>query len=178
MRIAFVGAAGTGKTTLVEELIKLPQFSNYKRYTNVQRILHSYLGDKFPHSSKTNDISQISITSNFVLQLLMYENIICDRSLIDAWVYSEIASGVSMSNEIEDTFSKAMELYDIIFYTPLEFNIEEDGLRDTNTEYIKSTDTIIQKYINKYNNVKIVKVSGSIQGRMRTILKEINELGI
>lgn len=176
MVIGFCGAAGTGKTTLVEELFKLPEFQHYKRYTNVQRTLHNYLGSKFPHSSKTNNISQISITSNFILQLLIEKDLICDRSLIDAFMYSILAKDVTISEELEDIFSKGLELYDIIFYTPLEFKIEEDGFRDSNMEYIEQTDYKIQEYINKYQDkVKIIKVTGTVEERMNKILKELDE---
>jgi hypothetical protein len=110
--------------------------------------------------------------SNFVLQLLQEENIICDRSLIDAWAYTELADHVTKSVEIEETFNKAMDLYDFIFYTPIEFQIESDGFRDTDMEYINKTDKVIQKYINKYNKSKchFVTLSGSIEQRVNTMV--------
>lgn len=172
-RIAFTGAAGTGKTTLVEALFKLPQFKHYKRYTNVQRTLSNYL-DNFPHSSNTNDISQSTITGSFVLELLKEENIICDRSLLDTFMYSETSEQVKLSEEIEYTFNKALELYDVIFYTPIEFTVEEDGFRDTDEDYITETDRKLQEFIKKYKNaVKIVEVNGTVEERLATILKNI-----
>lgn len=173
-KIAFCGAAGTGKTTLVEELFKLDQFKSYKRYTNVQRTLHKYLGDKFPHSSKTNDISQSAITGSFIVELLKEDKLICDRSLLDAFMYAETAKGVTLAKEIEYTFGKAMELYDYIFYLPIEFTVESDGFRDTNMEYVRKTDEALQKYIEKYKDkTKIIPLTGSIEQRLNKILKTL-----
>lgn len=174
MRIAFVGAQGTGKTTLVNKLLTMDEFVEYKQYTNVQRILHDYLGEKFPHSSKTNNVSQASISSNFVLQLLQNTNIICDRSLIDTFVYAKLSENVSDWRFIENTFADALDLYDVIFYTPYEFDVEEDGFRDANKDYIKLVDYTIKYYIEKYKNkVKIVEVNGSVEDRIEMIKREI-----
>lgn len=179
MIIGFSGSAGTGKSTLVEELFKLPQYSHYKRYTNIQRMLHNYLGEKFPHSSKTNDISQAGIYSCFVVQLLQEQNLICDRTLLDAFMYSKAAENVLMDSEMEDIFNKAIELYDIIFYTPIEFQIEDDGFRDSTTDYVVKTDSILQEYIKKYKDkVKIVEVRGTVEERMKIIQSVLNELNV
>lgn len=176
MNIAFTGAQGTGKSTLVETLLESGILPDHKRYVNPQRLLHNYLGDKFPHSSKANDLSQIGIYSNFVIQLLG-GNLICDRSLIDALAYSALAEGVKNHEELEEIFSKGLELYDIIFYTPIEFKVEEDGFRDTREDYIKSVDLTIQKYINKYQDkIRVVRVSGTVEERMKIILESIKSL--
>lgn len=177
MRIGFCGAQGTGKSSLVEKMLELEQFKNHTQYTNTQRTLHGYLGEKFPHSSKTNDISQISITSSFVLQLLQHKDIICDRSLLDNFMYSELSEHVKNAEVIEDTFNKALELYDVIFYTPYEFDVVDDGFRDSDKTYVKQCDDTIKKYIKKYKNVvKVVTVSGSIEERMSIIMNTIKEI--
>lgn len=177
MVITFAGAAGTGKSTLVERLLDMPQFSEYTRYSNPQRALHNFLGDKFPHSSKANTISQAGIYSCFILDLLKNKNIICDRSIIDIFAYSELSKGVDDFKVLEDIFSKGIELHDVIFYVPIEFQVENDGFRDTNTEYIKKTDETIQKYMDKYKDkVKIVEVRGSVDDRLNIILETLKEL--
>lgn len=177
MRIAFLGAQGTGKSSLVNEMLKMDEFKNHTQYVNTQRILNGYLGETFPHSSKTNDLSQISITSNLVVQLLNNENLICDRSLLDTFTYATLSQNVLNAESIENTFNKAVELYDVIFYTPHEFKIISDGFRETDEKYVELVDKTIKNYIEKYKDkVKIVTVSGSVNKRLDKIVETVKEL--
>lgn len=180
MRIGFTGAAGVGKSTLVEELLKLEELKNHKQYNNVQRTLHKNLKN-FPHSGLANNISQISITSGIAYQVITEKNIICDRSIIDTFAYAKLAEKVNMLEEIEDTFSEVIDLYDLIIYIPVEFNVLDDGFRDIDMKYIRETDNAIRYYLSKYK-VNFLEVRGSVEERMNTIkntikdtLKEIND---
>lgn len=171
MVVGFTGAHGTGKSTLVDRLLKL--LPNHRQYLNVQRLLASNL-ENFPVSSKTNDITQASITSHFVSELLLMSNLVADRTLLDAFAYAEASENVLHYAEIESIFCEALKYYDVIFYTPIEFEVIHDGFRETDEEFRHLIDSLIRKYIKKYDKyIKVITLTGTIEERMETVTNYI-----
>ena len=167
MKIAFTGAHGTGKTTLVGMLLK--NYPDHQQYTNIQRFFNKNLKN-FPISSKANDISQTAITSFLAFEIMTKDNIICDRSLIDTFAYSDLSKNVKKSSEIRKTFEDALKYYDMIFYVPIEFKVEDDGLRELDEKFRIEVDKKIKYYIKKYKKiVPIYEIKGSIYERYDTI---------
>lgn len=175
MRIAFTGAQGTGKSTLLNELIKLPPCNQYIRASNPQRTLKEYTNN-FKINQDTDFLSQISITSCYSLELISNPNYITDRSLIDTFAYMYASDNISIDHKhyIEDTFKKVISLYDIIFYTPIEFEAEEDGVRVTDLKYRTLIDMYCRRFLDEhYPNY--ITLSGSVDERLDTIFKTLKD---
>lgn len=166
MRIAFTGAQGTGKSTLVDILMKK---YNFQRASAPQRILKE-INPNFPINQDTDNLSQSAITAIYIMELIKNNsNYISDRSLIDAFAYMDASKNISDNDKAKllNYYESFIELYDCIFYIPIEFEAEEDGIRVTDKDYQKEIDENILKYINKYNSkVKIITITGSIEERL------------
>ena len=154
MRIAISGTACQGKTTLIKDF--LGQWPNYvtpkKTYRDIIK------ENDLDHSSKTNKKTQWEILNFMIEEQQKYrtgENVIFDRCPLDNLVYS-IWAAEQPDNGIDDKFvSKCIPLVresfrnlDIIFFTPITkvapVKIEEDDLRDTDSEIIESIDNIFK----------------------------------
>ena len=90
MRIGFTGTVSCGKTTLVNELKKLPQFSNYIFATERSKYLRD-LGIPLNMDSTIN--GQIVFAAERASELLI-ENIITDRTIIDVQAFTNLAKSI------------------------------------------------------------------------------------
>ena len=151
MKIAFCGAQGVGKSTLVNILLDSPLYSNYTRASNPQRILKTFAKD-FNINELTTTLSQTSIAAVYSTEIISRDNYISDRSLIDVFAYTVASKNISKDDKynIINTFSPIINQYDIVFYIPIEFNTEEDGIRNTDITYRDLIDTHIKGMLNIY----------------------------
>lgn len=176
MRICFSGAQGTGKTTLVELLSK--RLSDYKVAENPRRLLSSKLSTF--KINKEGDIYSQSFMSGYIAyEILSNEDILSDRSMLDAFAYTLLNENMSKlkKQQMIKMYVEVLKSQDITFYTPIEFMLEQDGVRDTNLKYQKEVDKLIRRLANKYN-VKLIKLTGTVEKRYNKILKTLEKMEI
>lgn len=156
MRIAISGPANSGKTTLIKEFI-----NTWPKYVTPVESYRDVLAEKqLSHSLETTEETQSIILNYMIEQLKKYENkshIIYDRCPLDVLVYTLVACeenkvSVEFTAEIIDKVRESLSLLDAIFVLPYNENIpiEDNGIRETDLEYIKYTDSVFQELIHNY----------------------------
>ena len=171
MRIGFTGTMSVGKTTLVNALKELPEFKNYKFATERSAYLSS-LG--IPLNYETNIEGQTVFLAERVAEL-MQEDIITDRTILDVIAFTECAQKINVIDK--DAFAKYAKRfiyqYDYIFYiSPKGLDIEDNGVRETNSNYRTQIDNTIQQLLVKHGPV-YYELSGSTEERVGKIMKTI-----
>lgn len=171
MRIGFTGTMSVGKTTLVNALKELPKFKDYKFATERSAYLSS-LG--IPLNYETNIEGQTVFLAERVAEL-MQENIITDRTVLDVMAFTECAQKINVIDK--DAFARYAKRfiyqYDYIFYiSPEGVDIEDNGIRETNSKYRTQIDETIQQLLVKYGPI-YYKLSGSTEERIDKIIKTI-----
>jgi nicotinamide riboside kinase len=173
MRIGLCGTVSCGKTTLVKELSKLEQFKGYEFITERSK----YLKDQ---GIKLNTDSTMKGQFLFVSERsleLMKENIITDRTIYDVCAFT--LSAKSIDWEEKEQFVKLMmkslrKDYDIIIYvSPEGVNIEDNGVRETNSEYRDKIDYTIREMLKTYPPNKLIEIKGSTEERINTIISNL-----
>ena len=94
MKIGFCGTMSVGKTTLVNELKKLPEFENYTFRTERSKYLRD-LGIPLNTDSTIN--GQTVFLAERSAELLK-ENIITDRTVIDVMAFTRLANLIRLKN--------------------------------------------------------------------------------
>ena len=171
MRIGFTGTMSVGKTTLVNALKELPKFKDYKFATERSAYLSS-LG--IPLNYETNIEGQTVFLAERVAEL-MQENIITDRTVLDVMAFTECAQKINVIDK--DAFARYAKRfiyqYDYIFYiSPEGVDIEDNGIRETNSKYRTQIDETIQQLLVKYGPI-YYELSGSTEERIDKIIKTI-----
>ena len=156
MRIALVGTANSGKSTLLKAFLRRwPMYGTpVKTYRDV------LVENKFEHSSKTSEEVQLTILDFMMKEQEKYvlgDKIIYDRCSLDNLAYTLQANA---SNLISDEVTAAsislvresMKNIDIIFWLKYDPSIRvvDDGLRDTDIEFIKGTDKVFADLFHQY----------------------------
>lgn len=156
MRIAISGPANSGKTTLIREFI-----NTWPKYVTPVESYRNILAEKqLEHSMNTTEETQEIILDYMIKQLKQYENkshIIYDRCPLDVLVYTLVACE---ENKVSDEFTakiidkvrESLHLLDAIFVLPYNENIpiENNGIRETNLDYIRYTDSVFQELVQHY----------------------------
>jgi predicted ATPase len=156
MKIAISGTANSGKTTLLKDFLNT--WPNYVTPTKTYRDLlkERNLG----HSDKTSEETQQLILDFMINQLEENKDqthIIYDRCPIDCLVYTVQASedGLVSDDFVTDMILKirnSLHLLDVIFVLPYDerIPIQNNGVRNTDVEYIKRIDSIFQSLVHQY----------------------------
>lgn len=169
--MAFTGASGTGKTTLLNEIEKIPTFKT------VELSARPYLpttGDYVSNSSdmvqyRTNVGSLVSLTE----ALLMYpeKNLFFSRCTIDRLAYSRVLGvGGALHDILIKEIQQVVRPFIEVYCLPVEFDLPgNDEVRGTNEDVRKATNDEIFKILREFD-IPYTLVKGSVEERM-TIIK-------
>ena len=170
MRIGLCGTMSVGKTTLVNALKDLPEFKDYTFRTERSK----YLRDM---GIPLNTDSTVKGQSVFLAERaseLMQEKIITDRTILDVMAFARCSDSMNYleSQQFCNFASNMLHEYDYIFYvSPEGVDIEDNGVRETNSDYRKLIDQNISLLIekNKFRIKNLVKISGPTEDRIKQI---------
>ncbi len=174
-KYALCGAHGTGKTTILKDLenalILEHDISPIFNTSNARKLFE--LGVKINDSG--DDFVQYVVQASHVSRFAE-KNWFADRCVIDGFAYMEAAWRKKLiSTKCWDVVYTLMDafipLYTQIFYVPIEFKMEDDGIRKVDTEYQEEIDTYIKHVIKNCNNVTII--TGSREERRAKILEKL-----
>jgi len=171
MKIGLCGTMSVGKTTLVKALSEMEQFKGYTCTTERSKYLNS-LG--IPLNHETTIEGQTIFLAERVTEL-MQNRLITDRTIIDVMAFTNCAKKVSYMDEdaFTDYASRFIKQYDYIFYiSPDGMDIEDNGIRETDTNYRRQIDEEIQKLLLKYRPI-VHTLKGTTEERIKQIIKTI-----
>jgi predicted ATPase len=158
MRIAISGCQNSGKTTLLTNILQV-----WSQYVTPEKTYRDLIKDKqLPHSSLASKDTQLDILSFMIEQMGDYKKgskVVYDRCPIDNLVYTLWChdKGIDGFDKtfVDQTISlvkESMRSLDIIFLLRYDGSIKivDDGLRDTNLDYIKEIDNIFDVLYQQY----------------------------
>lgn len=160
MRLAISGTAAQGKSTLLKSFL-----DNWSMYKTPETSYRSLIKPG-SHSKQTNKDTQWSILNHMLDEIEKTDkedNIIFDRCPLDNLVYSMWACHKNVG-DIDDAFvekcipivKESMKFLDIIFIIPITNvspgDIEDDGTRETDSEYINEIDNFFKALYNNWNS--------------------------
>jgi len=177
MRVGISGAQSVGKTTLLNALRSEKCFKDYAVRNEVTRSVKA-LGVHINESG--SDISQQLIMKEHIYNLVMFDDMITDRTALDGivythWLWADGKVSDECMQQCKDVFNKIINMYDYMFYIRPEFPIENDGVRSSSQQWQDEIVLLFDMYIKEYD-LKVINVSGSVRERVNTILKTIGEI--
>jgi len=172
MKIGLCGTMSVGKTTLVNVLCQDYHFSNYHKATERSQYLKSLGIPLNTDSTLKGQFVFLAERSSELMQM----NLLTDRTIWDVCAFTALAK--SINDDQKYHFEKAaMQLkndYDLVIYvSPKGVPIENNGVRETNSDYRDQVDYQIKQLLERYPPKKLITVSGTTQERVDLILPHI-----
>jgi len=171
MKIGLTGTMSVGKTTLVKALSEIEQFKGYTCTTERSQYLNS-LGIPLNHATTIE--GQTIFLAERVTEL-MQDCLITDRTVIDVMAFTNCAKKVSYidGDAFADYASRFVRQYDYIFYiSPEGMDVEDNGVRETDTTYRAEIDNEIKKLLNKYRPIYF-ELKGTTNERINQMMNII-----
>ena len=172
MKIGLCGTVSVGKTTLVNALRAQSVFEKYETATERSKYLMN-LG--IPLNTDSTLKGQFVFLAERATEL-MVENIITDRTIWDVCAFTSLAKSIP-NHQKYDFEHAAMNLkdeYDLVVYVkPDGVEIENNGIRETNSDYRNQVDQQIQNLLELYPPKDLLIVSGPTEERVKMIVDHI-----
>jgi GTPase SAR1 family protein len=174
MKIGLCGTMSVGKTTLVKALQELDYFKDYTfRVERSKELMALGIPLNTDSTLKGQTVFLAERTSE-----LMCENIITDRTIVDVMAFTKSSKSINYIDKEDfcDYAKRFLKEYDYIFYvSPDGVDIEDNGVRETNSEYRDIIDLTINHIIsNEKHRIKnFHEISGSTEERINQILSFI-----
>ena len=173
MKIGLCGTISVGKTTLVNALKQIDQFKDYETATERSK----YLRDQGISLNTDSTLKgQLVFAAERSIEL-MKPNIITDRTIYDVCAFTLSAKSIGWTEKCYFTniLMTLRDDYDAIIYvSPDGVEIEDNGVRTTDAKYREQIDLTIQNMLDEYPPKKLIRVSGSTEERIATILSQLN----
>lgn len=175
MKIGICGAQGTGKTTLLNNIIRdLPELENKENYSVAGKLKQAGIFRQIPTT-----LLQFMLMERHRYLLSLEDSLVTDRTVVDSFAYAVFERKINAIEEnhlkfLMEEVENLLPLYDVIFYLPIEFKIENNGIRSTDYEFQKEIDSYIKMY--SLTRANIIKLNGTIEERTSAALKVISKL--
>jgi nicotinamide riboside kinase len=181
MRVSFTGAQSTGKTTLLNKCKEI--YKDYKFVDEVTRYVRKTYDVKINEIGGTE--TQLYILAEHIKNhLRTEENLMLDRCILDGYVYTKYqVLNNKVSEQVLHAFNGVygvlMDKLDYIFYTdPSDVKLVDDGERSVDFKFrddiIDIFESLITYKMSPKNKEKIVRLSGSVDERMKIIKEYLN----
>jgi len=168
MKIGLTGTMSVGKSTLAKALQQLPEFKNYFIATERSKYLRD-LG--IPLNTDSSIKGQFMFIAERASELFN-ENLITDRTIWDVCAFTLNADSINYESKITLLKSSLllMSEYDYVFYiSPEGIEIENNGVRETNSEYRNKIDSTIKSLLEQFPPKKLITIKGSTEDRIEQI---------
>ena len=178
MRIfTFTGAHSTGKTTLLK---KMKEDKRFKGWKFVNEITRSIAATGKEINEKGDEDTQIAVINSHYVNIVQEDDIeakVLDRWALDGCAYTQYLHDKGRVTEATlmrsiDQLMAHQDRFDVIFYIEPEFGIANDGVRSLDLKFQRAIADIFKELIDDLD-IKVVKLSGTIEERYKTILQNI-----
>lgn len=172
------GTHSTGKSTLLTELKHLYPVAYFSDSTTREVTTKEERRlDVISDQTQANIFQKIlerEVTLKFIS---LQRDVFMDRSFVDFVAYTKAFQKRGCISEeflmhMENELKNRVDMYDTIYYLPIEFEIEDDGIRSTDKALQVEVDSIIKEYLLYFNQV--VTLKGSLNERISQIRSTLN----
>jgi nicotinamide riboside kinase len=167
MKIAIVGSHGVGKTTLSSKLSKI---LNLPLIPDVA--VEAYRKGFTISENTPPEIQFWMFAKHLEYERGLGENWIADKCLIDYSVYADVLFTDTRVTGLLAEMTSRNAYYDFVFYLPIEFPIEDDGVRSLDVNFQKNVDDRYKQVLDQWN-VSYITLTGSIENRVKQAANHI-----
>ncbi|MDX2264342.1 MAG: AAA family ATPase [Hyphomicrobiales bacterium] len=184
VKVGISGSHSTGKSTLCNELLGMR--ATYKICPEVPRDIVEYLQDPtFFRAGSNSLVRQILLLfCQCVAESAAKPSeglIITDRTLVDHIAYSILLfpdlTHTPEYKVIKRAVATHLPSYSLIFKVPIEFQIQEDGVRELNKNFQMTVDHVINQLYREFYT-PVIEIAGSLTRRAKLVDEIIQQASL
>lgn len=163
-----MGSHSTGKTTLAKALAKKLNFTYIQDIVREEAVKKGFVINE----NTSPEVQLWLLMRQWELETLTPGSWIADKSLFDYLVYGRL---VLKDEDVKNVIRKIVQQnanYDFVFYLPIEFPMEKDGIRSVDPKFREEIDRLFRKCLDEFS-VKYIVLSGSVEERIEQALAHI-----
>ncbi len=168
MKIAIAGAHGVGKTTFAKGLAKELNLNYIHDIVREEAMRKGFVINE----NTPSEVQLWLVARQWELEKTTPEDWIADKSLLDYWVYGEIVLKDGNLKNIIKEIAQGNAQYDFVFYLPIEFRMELDGVRSDNLKFQKEVDRRYKKTLKEFG-IEYIALSGSSEERIKQAIEHL-----
>ena len=172
MKIGLTGTMSVDKTTLVNALRADFHFAHYQTATERSKYL---MNMGIPLNTDSTLKGQFVFLAERSAELMM-SRVLTDRTIWDVCAFTALAQSIPdhQKYDFEHAAMYLKDEYDLVIYvSPEGVSIENNGVRETNSDYRDQIDYQIQNLLERYPPKNLLKISGSTENRVKMIIDHI-----
>lgn len=181
MNIAFTGTHVTGKTTLLNDYRAYLVSTHATRTTGfITGIARGIIARGFPLNKDGNVDSYINYVNdqlNAEKQMPLYDDFICDRTLLSPLAYSSVNRTLPrpyipnyLIEMLENVWLLEKDKFDLYAYFPIEFDMPTfDNIHPPDEDYRKKVDEMIYTLLVNHN-IKYTVITGTREERLNKLI--------
>ena len=181
MVISFTGAQSTGKSTLLTKMQTDERFRKFNFVPEITRSLKKKY--KLDINEDGDEFTQLLTVNSHLYNYLDFKDkdVVLDRCILDGLIYTmyqyqKKKIPIEMYHYTEYLFKKLIGNVDIILYTEPDIPLVDDGERSANKEFRDIIINLFEEAINHFD-IKVIRLSGSVENRMKTIYNIVDNYG-
>jgi predicted ATPase len=175
--IVVTGTHAVGKTSLCNRLLEtLSKTREVKMIPEMARIL---IAKGIPLNDKASEFAIVSYIAEYLRHSreTTAEFIISDRSVFDLFAYISLSRPDDVRNEYfrlaEEVVFQEVRRVDAYVYVPIEFEMQLDDVRPSDTQYQRAVDHKIQDLL-RFFGAKVLTASGTLEERADVVMRWLN----
>jgi nicotinamide riboside kinase len=170
-KVAFIGSHGVGKTTLCYGLA-----ARLKRHDVGVEVVHEVARRcPLPINEETSVAAQSWILHTQIAEELVaqarYPVVVCDRSVLDNYVYMLLAAG--RQRAFETMMEAWMSTYGLLVLVPIVDEPRPDGLRATDPSFQRAVEEGVRRELEKRGLPAMFLDPGQREGWVRSVEEEV-----
>ncbi len=181
MVISFTGAQSTGKSTLLTKMQTDERFRKFNFVPEITRGLKKKY--KLDINEDGDEFTQLVTVNSHLYNYLDFKDkdVVLDRCILDGLIYTmyqyqKKKIPIEMYHYTEYLFKKLIGSIDIILYTEPDIPLVDDGERSANKEFRDIIISLFEEAINHFD-IKVIRLNGSVDNRMKTIYNIVDNYG-
>lgn len=190
MQILILGSHGVGKSTLAKDLVKglLAENRGNPPYI-IDGVSRTVKAQGYEINENGTGETQLEMFNRIMFECCRKRkasHVIHVSSIPRVWAYScwihQAANGTELSNQFMHMVRNVAgyqiaEMFDIVFWLPIEFDVEADGVRSVEGKFQKYIERAVRSLAVAYAQTgKIVPLTGDRQERVDASLEVVTRL--
>lgn len=165
-----MGSHGTGKTTLAKALAKRLNFTYIQDVVREEAVKKGFIINE----NTPPEVQLWLLMRQWELETTTPGGWVADKSLFDYLVYGNLVLKDEAVKRVIRKIVQRNAKYDFVFYLPIEFPMEEDGIRSIDPKFRGEIDHLFRKCLDEFG-VKYIVLSGSVEERIEQALAHIRK---